>query len=429
MTDVSASRPYHRARRAVGLFLLAAFLALPFLRMGGESVLRFDLPGQRLHVFGATVWMQDFFLLLVALFALVFAAIFLTIEFGRIWCGWACPQTVLVDLTGFIGRRGGGGVMATSGKDVLGTAVAWLLAALLGAAVSAAAIGYFVSPWDIGALFGAGGRAPGIVTGIWAVLALVIALDLGFLRRRFCAKACPYAKLQGILFDDRTMVVAFDEARAGECMKCAACAKACPMGIDIRDGSQVECIHCAECVDACTGKMARRGLPTLVRYTRGQVPAAADGAATSDGAAASKGVVRVPMLITGILSVAFVALLAFMMASRPPFEAEIHPAQAANALVTASGAVAVPCVLSLRNLSRSDLEFVLTATSTAGTVILSRDRFSLAADGEALKASVTLVIQEVADASRPLPVVVEFRSAGSPYVVKDRFAATQRPRK
>ncbi len=98
------------------------------------------------------------------------------------------------------------------------------------------------------------------------MLGAVLFLDLGFVRGRFCATTCPYAKLQGVLFDRSTLVVAYDDRRDAECIDCGACVRVCPTGIDIRDGLQAECIACAQCIDACEPILARLGRPTLVDY-------------------------------------------------------------------------------------------------------------------------------------------------------------------
>ncbi len=399
---------FRKARSVVGLLLLALFLALPFVSIGGESALRFDVPTLRLHAFGAVVGMQDFFLLLIGLFAIVFAAIFLTILFGRLWCGWACPQTVLLDIASLGGRRRKQGRTAKILRPILIVA--------LSAAVSGASVCYFVSPFDLPALLGGGSRTAGLVIGIWGILTLLIALELGFIGRKFCAKICPYAKLQGILFDDRTLVVAYDSTRAGECMKCAACATACPVDIDIRDGAQVECIHCAECVDACTERMARRGKASLVRYSRGFVQPAPKGP-------------RVSLILTGLLSVAFLAFFLFLFLTKAPFDASFRPAEGARAALTGSGAVMLQCRLSARNLSTADLDLELEASSALGSVEASRTRFALPKGSTPLKMAVTLTIRGVSDPSLLIPLTVTIRSLSPGYSITTSFAAMPRPRK
>ncbi|MEI6385967.1 MAG: 4Fe-4S dicluster domain-containing protein [Spirochaetota bacterium] len=399
---------FHRARTVVGLVFFVLFLALPFVSVGGESALRFDVPTLRLHAFGEVIGIQDFFLLLIGLFALVFAAIFLTIYFGRLWCGWACPQTVLLDIAALGGRGRKQGRAVAILRPVLVIA--------LSAAVSAASVSYFVSPFELPALLSAAGPASGLVIGIWAILALLVALELGFIGRKFCAKVCPYAKLQGILFDDRTLVVAYDGARGAECMKCAACAKACPVDIDIRDGVQVECIHCAECVDACTERMARRGKASLVRYSRGIAQPAAKG-------------LRVSLLLTGLLSASFLAFFLFLLLTKAPFDAGFRPIEGSYAALTGSGAVMLQCRLSARNLSTADLELELEASSPSGSVGASLTRFSLPKGPVPLKAAVTLTIRGVTDPSRMIPLTVTLRSVSPGYSIKTSFAAMPRPRK
>jgi cytochrome c oxidase accessory protein FixG len=142
------------------------------------------------------------------------------------------------------------------------------------AAVSAIAaanlLWYFVSPPEFFRRLADGTFGP-VLGGSWAILALVLFLDLAFLRATFCATACPYAKLQGVLFDRSTLVVAYDTRREWDCVQCNACVRVCPTGIDIRRGLQAECIACAACIDACTPVMAKRGkAPDLIGYFHGE---------------------------------------------------------------------------------------------------------------------------------------------------------------
>jgi cytochrome c oxidase accessory protein FixG len=248
------------ARRWAGLVQAALFLGLPFVTVRGESALRFDVPSLRLHVFGATLWMDEFFVVLLATLAFAFVFLLVTFVWGRVWCGWSCPQTILGDLTQALASE-----RARKKRRPARLALAWATVALVAVVFSAATLWYFVPPgeffarllrWDLGP----------VLAGSWAVLGVTLFLDLGFVRGRFCATTCPYAKLQGVLFDRATLVVAYDERRDAECIDCLACVRVCPTGIDIRDGLQAECIACAQCVDACAPILARYGKPTLVDY-------------------------------------------------------------------------------------------------------------------------------------------------------------------
>ncbi len=252
-------------RRVAGAAQAAVVLGLPFLAVGGESALRLDVPAGRLHAFGASFAIDEAFVVLAATLLLTFGFLLVTLLFGRVWCGWACPQTVLSDLTSF--PAGGRGAAA---PPLARLALRFALVALVSASVAANLLWYFVSPWEFFRRLAAGTFGP-VLGGAWSALFVVLFLDLTLLRARFCATACPYAKLQGVLFDRSTLVVAYDGRRAADCVDCGACVRVCPTGIDIREGLQVECIACAACIDACTPIMAKlRRAPDLVGYFHGE---------------------------------------------------------------------------------------------------------------------------------------------------------------
>jgi cytochrome c oxidase accessory protein FixG len=240
----------------------ALVLGLPFVRVGGESALRFDADTLRLHLFGTALWMDEFFLVLAGALFLALLFLWATLAFGRLWCGWSCPQTLLSDLTAPLdGWRRRGGWRAAAGVAGL---------AAVSAVVGANLVWYFVSPYQFLGQLAAGTLGP-VAAGAWGVLAAVVFLDLVFLRARFCATACPYARLQGALFDRHTLVVAYDRRRDRDCVGCGACVRVCPTGIDIREGLQMECIACGDCIDACTPIMAKLGrAPDLVGWFWGE---------------------------------------------------------------------------------------------------------------------------------------------------------------
>ncbi len=269
-------------------------LGLPFVSIGGESALRLDVPAGRLHAFGASFAVDEAFVVLAATFLVTAAFLLVTLLLGRVWCGWACPQTVLGDLTSWVVPRPGSSVhperrrgtvpqfdppvhperrrrgAAPESKGAWRRPLGFAAAALVSAIAAANLIWYFVAPGEFFRRLAAGTLGP-VLAGSWAVLFAVLFLDLVFLRATFCATACPYAKLQGVLFDRSTLVVAYDARRDADCVDCGACVRVCPTGIDIRDGLQVECIACAECVDACTPVMAKLGRqPELVGYFHGE---------------------------------------------------------------------------------------------------------------------------------------------------------------
>jgi cytochrome c oxidase accessory protein FixG len=279
MTTTSSSQPVERGdgtppRRAPVSFRAwrwvatgaqaIVILGLPFLRIGGESALRLDIPAGRLHAFGASYAVDEAFVVLAASLFLTALFLLVTVLFGRVWCGWSCPQTVLGDLTLLVEQPPGG--RRRPWRRVAGLALTALVSTIAGANL----VWYFVSPWDFGARLAAGSLGSEVALS-WAITAGVLFLDLAFLRWTFCATICPYAKVQGVLFDRHTLVVAYDERRDADCIDCLACVRVCPTRIDIRDGLQMECVACAACVDACEPIMRKLGRePDLVGYFHGE---------------------------------------------------------------------------------------------------------------------------------------------------------------
>jgi cytochrome c oxidase accessory protein FixG len=258
------TRRFQRWRRVAGAAQALAFLGLPFVTIRGESALRLDVPGGRLHAVGATFALGEAFPVLAATLFLVAAFLLLTVLLGRVWCGWSCPQTVLGDLTSWL-------VPLPRKRQPRWRRPAGLAAAVaISALFAAASLWYFVPPREFLARLAAGTLGP-VLGGSWAVLGAILLADLVLVRQTFCATVCPYAKLQGVLFDASTLVVAYDGRRDADCVDCGACVRVCPTGIDIRDGLQMECIACAACIDACQPIMAKlRRAPDLIGYFHGE---------------------------------------------------------------------------------------------------------------------------------------------------------------
>ncbi len=250
-----------RWRRIAEVAQAVLVLGLPFVTVRGESALRFDVATLRLHAFGATIWINELFVVLVATLTALFAFLLVTLLFGRIWCGWACPQTALLDLTGWLdrARRAGGWRLAAA---YAGVALASLL-------VSANLLWYFVPPLEFVRGLRAFAASP-VTHGAWVVTGAVVFADLVAWRHGFCATTCPYARFQGALLDRNSMVIAYDARRDSDCVDCKACVRVCPVGIDIRQGLQAACTSCGACIDACEPIMARlKRPPKLVGYFLG----------------------------------------------------------------------------------------------------------------------------------------------------------------
>jgi cytochrome c oxidase accessory protein FixG len=244
-------------------------LATPFVRIDGRSLLRLDLPTLSLEAFGHTFRIEELYLFLLLAIALVLLFLLVTLALGRAWCGWACPQTTLVDLAeGFarlIGVRVTAGHMEANGWQTVLLQFFYLAVSLL---VAANLVWYFVSPYDFFARLLAADLGGGILLTM-AVTAGIVWLDLAFVRRLLCREFCPYGRFQTVLVDPGTLTLRYHPDEAARCIRCNACVRACPTGIDIRRGFQIECINCGRCLDACREVMALRGEPGIIRYTFG----------------------------------------------------------------------------------------------------------------------------------------------------------------
>ncbi len=239
-------------------------LGIPFVRVGGESLLRLDAASRTLFFFGAGIRIEEFYLFLLAVLILVFGFLFITMVFGRVWCGWFCPQTTVTDLAEFIDRKA---AELVPGK-FLANLVRQLCYLVLSFLVAANLVWYFIPPAEFLSRLLAG--EIGLVAGSsLGAIFLLLYFDLVFVRRAFCKMVCPYGRIQLLAMDRSTLTLEFDPVLADVCIHCGACERACPMGIDIKDGLQIECINCGRCLDACRKVMDKRGAGGLIHYTFG----------------------------------------------------------------------------------------------------------------------------------------------------------------
>ncbi len=377
----------------------AVLLGLPFLRIRGESALRFDVRTLTLHFFGAAIWMDELFLVLAATLFLGFAFLLATLLFGRAWCGWACPQTALADLTGFLERaraavravRGGHPAAAAArraGRARL--ALAYLAIALVSTVVAADLLWYFVPPREFFRRVAGLSLGP-VVGGIWWTLALVLFLDLAFVRQKFCAAACPYAKLQGALLDSRSMIIAYDTRRARDCVDCGACVRVCPVGIDIRHGLQAACTACAECIDACQPIMRRLGRPPdLVGYVFG--------AFGREMRPARRGV-----LALGALTAAALALTVGVAAARTPLELTVAASRGFAPRRGADGVAYNAFELAFENRGREPLALSLSISAPPGVGAEPRPAEVTLTAGEHRQVRLMVAVRGLGPGARLLP--------------------------
>ncbi|MCK6548777.1 cytochrome c oxidase accessory protein CcoG [Myxococcota bacterium] len=278
-----------RARTVVGASLIALFVGLPHVDVGGQPAILLDLANRRFSFFGTTLHPTDN-LILLAFGATVVISVFLfTTIFGRVWCGYGCPQTVYMELVfrpietlveGKAAERRRRDAGPWTSERVLRKSAKWAIYLLIALFVSRSFISYFVG-WDhLWPIAGSLAEQRG-ATGATVVVTALMFVDFAFFREQMCTTACPYGRLQSVLFDKETLIIGYDARRgeprtkgkakvgapAGDCIDCGRCVVTCPTGIDIRKGVQLECVGCAQCIDACDDVMVRIGKPRgLVRY-------------------------------------------------------------------------------------------------------------------------------------------------------------------
>ena len=317
--------------------LLGLFYGVCWLRWDGRQLLLFDLPARKFNVFWWTFYPQDFLYLALLLILAALALFFFTSLAGRLWCGYACPQTVYTEVFLWIERKiegdrprqmkldrapwGARKLALKSAKHAV-----WLAFSLW---TGFAFVGYFTPITELG------GALLRLETGPWETFWILFYGfatygNAGWLREQVCIYMCPYARFQSAMFDRDTLVISYDARRGeprgsrkrgadhraaglGDCINCTMCVQVCPTGIDIRDGLQHQCIACAACVDVCDQVMERMGYPKgLVRYTTQN---AVDGRPTR--------VVRPRTLVYAGGLAALLAVFAGSLALRVPAELDV----------------------------------------------------------------------------------------------------------
>jgi len=280
---------FARWRWALVWFTQILFYGLPWLSWNERQAVLFDLAARKFHIFGLILYPQDFIYLTALLIISAMALFLFTTVAGRLWCGYACPQTVYTEIFMWIERRIEGDRARRMKLDAENFSArkfklkaakhgAWILFSLW---TGFTFVGYFTPIRD------QLGQVAAFALGPWQLFwicfyGFATYGNAGFLREQVCKYMCPYARFQGVMFDKDTLVITYDPGRGeprgvrskkpsnvdkGDCVDCSLCVQVCPTGIDIRNGQQYECIGCAACIDACDKVMDKVGKPRgLIRY-------------------------------------------------------------------------------------------------------------------------------------------------------------------
>ena len=282
---------FWQIRRVLAYALFVLFVALPIIPVGGYPAVFFDIANRKSHIFGGTFYPTDALILVSFGLSIVVTVFFVASTFGRMWCGYACPQTVYLEFLfrpieawlegGPLNQKRLNAGPWTAQKYRI-KATKWVIWTAVALFMSLNFAAYFNGWVGIRALLAHPGASKGVLFLV-ALLTVAILFDFSWFRDQMCTIACPYGRLQNVLSDKDTILVAYDVKRgdpkvklrdrvagrqAGDCINCFACVSACPTGTDIRRGLQPECIGTAQCVDACEEVMLKQGKPIgLIKYT------------------------------------------------------------------------------------------------------------------------------------------------------------------
>ena len=364
-------------RRVLAYLLILLFTAIPFLKVGGKPLLLLDVPARRFIIFGYTFLPNDMLLLAILLVGVLLTIFLATAMFGRVWCGWACPQTVYMEFLFrpierlFDGTTGRGG----PAKKQRPAFIAWLKYPVYLVAsfyLANTFLAYFVGTERLWQWVHQSPFQHPVPFLIVAFVTGAMLVDFCYFREQVCILMCPYGRFQSVLLDPSSLIVSYDAQRGeprgkvqkrtlqalpivsqtqpnvetstevaptrGDCVDCGLCVVTCPTGIDIRKGLQMECINCTQCIDACNAVMNKLSRPpNLIRYSNQR---------RDSGERVS--LLRPRLFIYMTLLAGLAATLAYLLITKKPFDAVVIRERGAPFTLANAG-------LTVRNLAQLNL--------------------------------------------------------------------------
>ena len=423
------------------LLTQAIFYGLPWLTWNGRPAVLFDLVARKFYLLGWVLWPQDFIYLAGLLVVAALTLFFFTAVAGRLWCGYACPQTVYTELFMWVERHIEGNRVAQMKLDAAPWGArklrlkalkhtAWLALALL---TGFTFIGYFTPIRELA------GQIATFTLGPWQLFwwlfySFATWGNAGFMREQVCKYMCPYARFQGAMFDKDTLIVTYDEQRGeprgsrsrkadvaalglGSCIDCGLCVQVCPTGIDIRKGLQYECIGCAACVDVCDTVMDR------MLYPRGLVRYATQRAVSEhlQSAHILRHVLRPRVLIYGVLLLSLLGALLGSLATRNPLKVDVMRDRHALARVVQDGDIENSYRVHLMNSAEHPVRVQLSVDGLSGLHIEGATQFELPAVSSR---SVPISLRASPDASNPGSHSIRFHIQPEGHMARARIEAS-----
>lgn len=266
---------YRTLRTIVEIVLSFIFVVLPWFNINGHQSLLLDIQKREFYFFGFMLKAHNAPMLLFILLGGALTLAFVTSVWGRVWCGWTCPQTVFIDgwfrrveefIEGPYLKRLELDRAGFSFSKLVKKSSKWIIFYFLSAFIAHSFLAYFVGSYKFISIIQNGPSSNFTLFTIAQFVTLVLLFDFGWFREQFCTIMCPYGRIQGLLIGENSLAVVYDEKR-NDCVNCNRCVSACPIGIDIRNGLQMECIACTACIDACDEIMDKVKKPRgLIKY-------------------------------------------------------------------------------------------------------------------------------------------------------------------
>ena len=420
-------------RTTAVLVLLGLYYGIPWLRWDQHQAILFDLPGRKFHLFALTIWPQDFIYLAGLLIIAALALFFFTALAGRLWCGFACPQTVWTEAFMWMERHIEGDRARRMKLDQMPWSAykvgikslkhgVWIVFALW---TGFTFVGYFTPILELAL------KVTSFSTGPWETFWVVFYAfatygNAGWMREQVCIYMCPYARFQSAMFDRNTLIISYDDKRGdprgsrrhdadpavqglGHCIDCTLCVQVCPTGIDIRDGLQYQCIGCAACIDACDGVMDKMHYPKgLIRYTTEN---ALEGVKTQ--------LLRPRVIVYAVVLILLTSAVFWGIATRDLVSLDVIRDRNALYRETIEGLIENVYTLKVINKGGGNSVFTVSIDGLEGAQVLSDGRQVAVAEGEVRDVVVRVQVD---------PVYLERRSSVLSFTVtstQGRLSATE----